>query len=124
MNSDLSVYNDRNIQALDTCTIPLYHQLMARCIIQNSTLPTTMAVCYSFAKDPSYAAGTATPGLIKHPLKGAFLISSECHFKSGKNLKDELVAPKDKDHITKKSGIIYRFKCDRLECDEEYIAET
>ena len=24
----------------------------------------------------------------------------------------------------KKSGIIYRFKCDRLECDEEYIGET
>ena len=38
-------------------------------------------------------------------------------------MKDELVAPKDKDHITKKSGIIYRFKCDRLECDEEYIGD-
>ena len=46
------------------------------------------------------------------------------HFKNGKTLKDELVAPKDKDHITKKSGIIYRFKCDRLECDEENIGET
>ena len=43
---------------------------------------------------------------------------------SGKTLKDELVAPKDKDHMTNKSGIIYRFKCDRLECDEEYIGET
>ena len=48
----------------------------------------------------------------------------QVHFKSGKTLEDELVAPKDKDHITKKSGIIYRFKCDRLECDEEYIEET
>ena len=48
----------------------------------------------------------------------------QIHFKSGKTIKDELVAPKDKDHITKKSGIIYRFKCDRLECDEEYIGET
>ena len=48
----------------------------------------------------------------------------QVHFKSGKTLKDELVAPKDKDHITKKSGIIYRFKCDSLECDEEYIGET
>ena len=46
------------------------------------------------------------------------------YFKSGRTLKDELVAPKDKDHITKRSGIIYRFKCDRLECDEEYIGET
>ena len=34
----------------------------------------------------------------------------QVHFKSGRTLKDELVAPKDKDHITKKSGIIYRFK--------------
>ena len=48
----------------------------------------------------------------------------QVHFTSGKTLKDELVAPKVKDHITKKSGIIYRFKCDRLECDEEYIGET
>ena len=48
----------------------------------------------------------------------------EVHFKSGKSIKDELVAPKDQDHLTKKSGIIYRYKCDRLECDEEYIGET
>ena len=48
----------------------------------------------------------------------------EVHFKSGKSIKDELVAPKDQDHLTKKSGIIYRYKCDMLECDEEYIGET
>ena len=34
------------------------------------------------------------------------------------------MAPKDKDHITKKNGVIYRYKCDMLECDEEYIGET
>ena len=45
------------------------------------------------------------------------------HFKSGKTLQDELVAPKDKHHIIKKSSIIYRFKCYRLECDEEYSGE-
>ena len=48
----------------------------------------------------------------------------QVHFKSGKSIEDELVAPIDKDHLTKKSGIIYRYKCDRLECDEEYIDET
>ena len=46
------------------------------------------------------------------------------HFKGGKTIKDLLVAPKDKDPITKKSDIIYRFKCDRVECDEEYIGES
>ena len=48
----------------------------------------------------------------------------QVHFKSGKSISDELVAPKGQDHITKKSGIIYRYKCDRLECDEQYIGET
>ena len=48
----------------------------------------------------------------------------QAHFKSGKSIKDELMAPKDKDHLTKKSGIIYRYKCDRLECDEEYIGDS
>ena len=33
----------------------------------------------------------------------------QVHFKIGKTIKDKLVAPRDKDHITKKSGIIYRF---------------
>ena len=34
------------------------------------------------------------------------------------------MAPKDRDHITKKSDIIYSYKCDRVECDEEYIGES
>ena len=34
------------------------------------------------------------------------------------------MAPKDKDLITKKSGIIYRYKCDRVECDDECIRES
>ena len=34
------------------------------------------------------------------------------------------MAPKDKDHITVKSGIIYRFKCYRVDCDGEYIGES
>ena len=33
------------------------------------------------------------------------------------------MAPKDKDSLMKKSGVIYRYKCDRVECDEEYIGE-
>ena len=55
-------------------------------------------------------------GTIKHGL--------QVYFREGKTIKDLLVAPKDKDSITKKSGIICRYKCDRLECDEEYIGES
>ena len=32
--------------------------------------------------------------------------------------------PKDKDNILQKSGVIYRFRCGRVDCDEEYIGES
>ena len=34
------------------------------------------------------------------------------------------MTPKDKDPITKKNGIIYRYKCNRVDCDDEYIGES
>ena len=33
------------------------------------------------------------------------------------------MAPNNKDAILKKSGVIHRYKCDRVECDEEYIGK-
>ena len=34
------------------------------------------------------------------------------------------MAPKDKDPILKKNGVMYIYKYDRVECDEEYIGES
>ena len=48
----------------------------------------------------------------------------QIHFKGGNTIKSLLMTPKDKDHITKKSGIIYRFKCKRVDCEDEYIGES
>ena len=48
----------------------------------------------------------------------------QVHCKGGHTIKNLLMAPKDKDHILNKSGIIYRYKCYRVECDEEYIGES
>ena len=48
----------------------------------------------------------------------------QVHYKGGNTIKSLLMAPKDKDYITKKSGIIYRFKYNRVECDDEYIGES
>ena len=48
----------------------------------------------------------------------------QVHCKGGHTIKNLLIAPKDKDHILNKSGIIYRYKCHRVECDEEYIGES
>ena len=32
--------------------------------------------------------------------------------------------PKDEENTIQKSGVIYRYKCDRLECNEEYIRKS
>ena len=47
----------------------------------------------------------------------------EVYFEGGTTIKN-LMAPKDKDPIQKKSGVIHRYKCDRVECDEEYIGKS
>ena len=45
-------------------------------------------------------------------------------FRGGNTIKRLLMTPKDKYHISKKCSIIYRFKCNRVECDDEYIGES
>ena len=46
------------------------------------------------------------------------------YFKEGNTIRSHLMALKDKDPMVKKSGVIYRYTCDRVECDEEYIGES
>ena len=40
----------------------------------------------------------------------------EMHFKGVNTIRQLLVHPKDKDDILKKSGVIYRYKCGRVDC--------
>ena len=46
------------------------------------------------------------------------------YFRGVKTIKSLLMAPTDKEPITKGSGVICRYKCDRVECNEEYIEES
>ena len=48
----------------------------------------------------------------------------QVYFKGGSTIKNLLMAPKDKDPMMKKSGVIYSYKCGRVDCDEEYIGES
>ena len=48
----------------------------------------------------------------------------EMYFKGANTVRELLVHPKDKDNILKKSGVIYIFKCGRVECEDEYIGES
>ena len=44
----------------------------------------------------------------------------QVQFKGGNTIRSLLEAPKDKDNIIQKSRVIYRYKCNRFECDKEY----
>ena len=48
----------------------------------------------------------------------------QVYFKGGTTIKNLLMAPKDQDPIKSRSGVIYRFKCNRVECDDEYIGQS
>ena len=48
----------------------------------------------------------------------------QVHFKGGQTIKSLLMAPKDNDPITSKSGVIYRYQCNEQGCGEEYIGES
>ena len=48
----------------------------------------------------------------------------QVYFRGGITIKNLLMAPKDQDPMLKKSGVIYGYRCDRVECDEEYIGES
>ena len=48
----------------------------------------------------------------------------QVYCKGGTTIKNLLMAPKDRDPIQKQSGVIYRYHCDRVDCDEEYIGES
>ena len=48
----------------------------------------------------------------------------QVYFKGGVTIKSLLMAPKDQDPMLKRSGAIYKYTCDRVECDEEYIGES
>ena len=48
----------------------------------------------------------------------------QVYFKGTNTIMNLLMAPKDQDTILKKSGVIYRYKCDRVGCNEEYIGRS
>ena len=48
----------------------------------------------------------------------------EVYFTGGSTIRDLLVHPKDGDTILKKSGVIYRYRYGRVDCEEKYIGQS
>ena len=51
-------------------------------------------------------------------------MASKLTSRVAKTIKNLLVSPKDKDPMLNQSGAIYRYQCNNLGCDDEYIGET
>ena len=49
---------------------------------------------------------------------------TEMYFKGGNTIKKLLVHTKNKGNILEKCGVIYRYKCGMVDCEEEYIEES
>ena len=63
-------------------------------------------------------------GLSKRIKKSCKKFGIQVYFKEGQTIKSLLMAPKDEDPITNKSGVIYRYKCNEDGYEEEYIGES
>ena len=48
----------------------------------------------------------------------------QVYFNRGRTIKNLLVVPKDRDTITQKGGVVYRYKCAEVGVYEEYISES
>ena len=46
------------------------------------------------------------------------------HFKGVQTLKNIWVSAKDKETMTRKNGVLYWYRCDKIDIDEEYIGES
>ena len=64
------------------------------------------------------------PGLSESFTKACGKNRVQVYFNGGQTMKGLLVAIEDKDHITKKCGVVYRFRCGRLDCYNEYFGES
>ena len=63
-------------------------------------------------------------GLSESIKRTCYKYGVQVHLKGGVTIRNFLVAPKGQDPMLKKSGVIYKYKCGRVECDEEYIGES
>ena len=63
-------------------------------------------------------------GLSESIKKSCKKVGVQVYFKRAQTIKNLLMTPREKNPITKKSEVIYRYKCDEIGCDEEYIEES
>ena len=83
---------------------------------------------HSNARDNKNTVGQVVIPYTKGIGKSIKQICGKCgiqvHFSGNTTIKQVLKKPKDQDPRNNKSGVIYSYQCNHLDCDEEYIGET
>ena len=114
-------------QALQRCRYPLWAINRARIKSQNPSRRKTITIKLARRKQTIRTYTWWVPyqqGLSERFKNTCQKYGVLVHFKGGQTLKDLLMNPKDKDTITNKSGVIYRFIYSEDGCEEEYIGES
>ena len=112
--------------ALARCKYPTWAIKRARMKSQNPNRNRTrrMQTGQNNNKTNSYMVVPYHQGLSERIKRTCNKFGVKVYFKGGKNIKSLLMGPKDKDPITSKSKVIYRYKCSEHGCNEEYIKES
>ena len=116
-------------QAIKRCKYPTWAINRAKVSSQNPNQNTTrrntnQSGQNNISNQNLYMVIPYYQGLSESIKKSCKKFGVQVHFKGGQTIRNLFMALKDKDPITKKSGVIYRYKCDEIECDEEYIGES
>ena len=112
--------------ALKNCNYPMWAQNRIKIKMNNP------AYKNKNKKGPTQQNNTPKPhitvpyyrGLSESIKKRCSNYGVQVYFRGGTTIKNLLMAPKDLDPMMKKSGVIYSYKCGRVECNEEYIGES
>ena len=113
-------------RALTKCKYPTLAIKRARIRSQNLNINKTRRTKQTGQKEKKnlYMGVPYHQGLSERIKRSCNKFGVQVFFKGGQTIKNLLMAPKDKDPITNKSGVIYRFKCSHHGCKEEYIGES
>ena len=113
-------------RALTKCKYPTWAIKRARIRSQKLNINKTRRTKQTGQKENKnlYMVVPYHKGLSERIKRSCNKFGVQVFFKGGQTIKNLLMAPKDKDPITNKSGVIYRFKCSQHGCTEEYIGES
>ena len=120
---------DHLFQALKKCKYPTWAINRAKLKSQNPNKGTTRSNNNQTGQNNSnnknlYMVVPYHQGLSERIKNTCKKYGVQVYFKGGQTIKGLLTAPKDKDPITNKSGVIYRYKCNEDGHEEEYIGES